>query len=140
MHKLFSHYNELLRLSIVAYHVTGKVKDVRASIHREVGEKLFESRLHHKMKLPKGWVHTVEYFLMLAHCRVGGEERAYSANIKRYYPLTISKKKTLIDERVVIEQEAIENINQQLPPIISSVVKSLVKPAVPSTSKKWRKS
>ena len=47
MRKLFNHCNELPQLSIVAHHVTRKVKAMLVSIQREVVEKLSKSRLHH---------------------------------------------------------------------------------------------
>ena len=54
MRKLFGHCNELLQLSMVAYHVMGKVKAVPMFVQREVAKNLLESLLHHKMKLPEG--------------------------------------------------------------------------------------
>ena len=76
---------------------------------------------------------------MLAQRRVAGGDRVYCEGAKRYYTLSLYKKKILIDERVVNEQEAIEKINQQLPSVVPNKVKSLVELVVPSTSKKRKK-
>ena len=64
------------------------------------------------MRLSEGWVHTVEYCLMLEHSNVVGSDGVYCSSTKRYYPLTLFKKKSLIQDKLVAEKEAIEKVNQ----------------------------
>ena len=71
------------------------------TVQKEVAEKLFESRLHHEMKLSEGWVYTAKYCLLLAQSKVAGEDRVYCSSTKKYYPLTLFEKKTLIEDILV---------------------------------------
>ena len=57
-------------------------------------------------------------------------------NTKKYHSLNLYEKKTLIDKRLVTEQEAIEKINSHFVLVTPNVVKSPAKPSTPKTSRK----